>query len=152
MAVPDKIPIIREEDYDTHFIGRCEDGRQFMAFVTATVPAPPPEDWKTHKRWYAVLHQFDADGRHLRTEAWFAGTTADGERDVVKKAQAKREDMVRALGPVVFCDVEVHLFSVIVDGHTFGLIDVTEPGGDELVDLVPNDLEFYPPWTGEYDT
>jgi hypothetical protein len=153
LAVPDTIKICREEGHHTDLIGRCPDGRQFMGFVTATLPSPLPSDWQAQKRWYAVLHSFDRNGRHIRTETAFAGTTADGERVVVSKAQAKLTEFMSHLGEVAFGDVSIALFSVNVDGHTFGLVDASEPDEDyESIHLLPNDLAFFDPWDGSYDT
>ena len=39
MAVPSRIPIVREEGYHTDQIGKSDDGRQFMAFAVASLPA-----------------------------------------------------------------------------------------------------------------
>ena len=124
-----------------------------MGFVTATLPEPLPRDWEKHKRWYAVLHTFDRKGKHLNTEAWFAGTTAGGERKAVEKAQAKLDQMIVALGKVKYGDVKVGLFQVQIDGHTFGLVDASEPEEDYVsIHLLPNDLAFFEPWDGTYDT
>jgi hypothetical protein len=42
---------------------------------------------------------------------------------------------------------------VEIDGHILGLIDASDPDEDyEVIQLVPNDLAFYAPWNGEYDT
>ena len=72
MAIPDRIPIAREEGYRTDAIGRFGGG-QFLGFVTFTLPMPPPDDWPRHCRCWAVLHRFDDDGNHLGTEAWSGG-------------------------------------------------------------------------------
>jgi formate hydrogenlyase regulatory protein HycA len=153
LAVPNLIRIARQEGYHTDQIGKYREGNQFMGFVIATVPKPLPRDWQTHKRWYAVLHTFDRKGKHLHTEAWFAGTTANGERKAVEKAQAKLDQMIAALGKVKYGDVKVGLFQVQIDGHTFGLVDASEPEqGYESIHLLPNDLAFFEPWDGTYDT
>ncbi len=124
-----------------------------MALITATLPEPIPEDWERQKRWYSVLHTFTTDGRHRRTEAWFAGTTAQGEEEVGNRARKKRDEMVASLKDHVFCDVEVGLFSVQIDGFTFGLVDASKPEeGYESVHLLPNDFAFFEPWDGEFDT
>jgi hypothetical protein len=152
MTIPAKIPIMREEGYVTDRIGRYEGG-QFMGFVTATLPIPLPEDWQQHKRWYAVLHRFDEDGNHVRTDAWYAGVTADGEDEVIERARERLDRMIESLADHEFCDVEVGLFSVKIDGQTFGLIDASVPEeGYESVHLLPNDLAFFEPWDGSYDT
>ncbi len=153
MPIPETIQVERVEDYWTHDIGQYEAGNQFMAFIVATLPAVSGPNWEEYKRWYAVLHTFDAGGRHSQTQAWFAGVTADGENEVVDKARAKREEMLSSLTDIVFCDVFIKLFSVTIDDHIFGLIDVTEPEDKrEYVELMPNQLAFYPPWDGSFDT
>jgi formate hydrogenlyase regulatory protein HycA len=152
MAIPDLIPIAREEGYRTDTIGRF-DGGQFLGFVTFTLPMPPPDDWPRHKRYYAVLHRFDDDGNHLGTEAWFAGVAADGEGDVHARASSRLDAMIAALGEVEYGDVSVKLFSVEVDGETFGLVDASDPDEEvEEVELKPNYLVFFEPWDGSYDT
>jgi formate hydrogenlyase regulatory protein HycA len=153
MAVPQTIKILREAGYHTDRIGKYENGNQFMGFVTATLPMPLPEDWQPHKRWYAVLHTFDADGKHLNTEAWFAGTTASGERESVERAQARLAEMIAGLAKVKYGNVKIKLFQVRIEGHIFGLVAASEPDEDyESVHLLPNDLAFFEPWDGTYDT
>jgi formate hydrogenlyase regulatory protein HycA len=148
MAIPERIPIAYEPDYYTRYIGKTKDGRQFMAFVVATEGKGKP--------WYAVLHTFDADGNHLDTEAWLAGTTAKGEQEACELAQKKRLEMLAGLGKYKLCKIKVKLFSVKIDGHLFGLVDSSEPeeGPEfaERVTLWPNDLLFTPPWNGTYST
>jgi formate hydrogenlyase regulatory protein HycA len=152
-AVPQSIKIAREQGYHTDRIGKYGESNQFMGFVTATLPNPLPRDWQTHKRWYAVLHTFDKKGKHLNTQAWFAGTTASGEREAVAKAEAKLDQMIAALGKVKFGNVKVGLFQVQIDGHTFGLVDASEPEeGYVSIHLLPNQLAFFEPWDGTYDT
>ena len=151
VTVPSTIRIERTEDYYTDYIGRCADGSQFMGLVVATLEGPPDEGWEARKRWYAVLHRFDAKGNHLETKSEFTGTTADGEEEVVARAQAKRTEMVDSLGDVDFCDVEIALFSTSIDGHEFGLFDESDEDGPRA-ELRPNDFLFTPPWDGSYDT
>jgi hypothetical protein len=153
VAVPSVIKIGRDEGSHTDQIGHCADGRQFMAFVTATVSMPPPEDWSSQKRWYAVLHRFTPEGDHIGTETFFAGTAADGERSVIQVAEKRLADMIAALGQVTYGDVSVALFQVKVDGNVFGLVDESEPEEEyEAVHLLPNDFVFFDPWDGTYDT
>ncbi|MGH7222085.1 MAG: hypothetical protein ACRELF_02560 [Gemmataceae bacterium] len=125
-----------------------------MAFVTATRPSPMPPDWEKHKRWYAVLHTFDARGNHLKTEAWFAGVTADGEQEVAERAQQKRMEMLSGLGRYKLGDIAVKLFSVTIEDSLFGLVDSSESekGFEERVTLWPNDFLFTAPWDGTYST
>ena len=155
--IPDLIPITREEGYHTHLIGHYAGGRSFMGFVVATIPSPLPKDWEQHKRWYAVLHTFDEHGQHAASDCWFAGTTADGEAEVTARAEVRLQDMLDQLPDKRFEDIEVGLFCIEFDEHEFGLIDTTyedEETGEVFVQaqLVPNDLVFFPPWDGTYDT
>ena len=156
MAVPSRIMIAREEGYHTDKIGRCEDGRQFMAFVVASLPIEKRQaaaDWQKHKQWHAVLHTFDKMGRHLNSDIWRAGTTADGEAHVIQQAKSRLTEMLAKLGPVKYGNVKVSLFRVEVDGREFGLVDASEPEeGYESIHLLPNDLAFFEPWDGNYDT
>jgi hypothetical protein len=158
MAIPDKIKVSYLADYHTENVGRYGDeGDQFMAFVVATLPEIVGSDWQNHKRWYAVLHTFDADGNHLSTDARFAGVTADGEAQVGERAWGWIDEMLAALEPITRMDIEARLFSVTVDGYAFGLIDtshISEEDGSitESVTLLPNDFMFFEPWDGEYDT
>ena len=156
MAIPDKITISRIEDYHTHYLGRYGDGSQFMSFVVATLPEIFPQDWQRHKRWYAVLHTFDADGNHLGTEARLAGVTADGQAQVWERAGMWQDEMIAALGQAEWSDIAVRLFSVQVDGQTFGLVDSSFRSEEgvfyEEATLQPNDFVFSEPWDGDYDT
>lgn len=124
-----------------------------MGFVTATIPMPPPEEWLKHKRWYAILHTFDSDGLHLGTDHWFAGTPADGEATVIRRAQEKLQKMLSTLGAIQYQDVRVHLFELTIDGQCFGLVPIVAPEeGYESIHLLPNDLAFFEPWDGYHDT
>ena len=149
MAIPDKIKIEHIKGYHTEDIGHYGPGNQFMAFVVATLPEIRPQDWERHKRWYAVLHTFDAEGNHLKTDARFAGTTADGEEAVSVRAWAWLEEMLTGLGPLVGDDIEAKLFSVQVEDHTFGLVDTSFRSEEgvyyEEVSLLPNDFVFSDP-------
>lgn len=156
-VIPDLIPIAREENYVTHNIGHYAAGRSFMGFVVATLPSPMPDDWQRHKRWYAVLHTFDEAGEHAGSDWWFAGTTEDGEPDVTARAQARLQEMLDQLPNKRFEDIEIALFETECDGQPFGLMDATfedEETGEVFVraELVPNDIVFFPPWDGTYDT
>jgi formate hydrogenlyase regulatory protein HycA len=173
VAAPDRLLIFWEEDEDDrfHLIGRYGDGKQFMAFVTGAYPADwwsgkyPPEylrnRWAEHKRWYAVLHLFDAAGNHLGTEAISGGTTASGQGQAINRADDKLAHLLHSLEPYKLCDIGVKPFGVEIDGYFFGLVyqlnsydDPANPEGTyECVMLEPNDIMFHPPWdSGEYST
>ena len=153
MAVPKAIKIVREAGYHTDRIGKYGDGNQFMGFVVAAVPKPLPRNKRTHLRWYAVLHTFDKKGKHLNTETFFAGAAVSGDREAIEEAQTKLDQLIAALGRVKYGNIKVGLFQVQIAGHTFGLVDASEPAEDyESIHLLPNDLAFFAPWDGTYDT
>lgn len=162
MAIPKRIPVSREGGNYSKFMGVYRSGRrrcQFWGQVVAAfadMPRPRPSDWGAYKRWYAVLHRFDARGKHLGTDHHFAGTTADSEEDVCERARAELDAMIAGLGPVEWADIAIGLFRVEIDGNTFGLVDVSEPDeGPEWADRVsmePGDLLFTAPWNGNYDS
>lgn len=154
--IPDTIPIQREAGYHTDQIGHHRDG-QFMGFVVATLPAPQSDDQERDTRWYAVLHLFDSEGNFIKTDHWFAGTTADGQPQVVASAEQRLLEMLDQLQDKEFRDIQVGLFSTTIDGHEFGLVDATREDEDSNVvfvqaELRPNQLMFADPWDGTYDT
>jgi len=153
VAIPQRIPIRHEPGYHTDQIGRYADG-QFFACVTAAFPTGFKfgDDWPTHKRWYAVLHRFDRDGHHRGSEIRYTGTSAEGEREVNDRAEQVLAGWLADLPEPTFGDISIRLFSVEVDDVVFGLVDESDDTRGEHVELYPNQLGFYPPWDGEYDT
>jgi formate hydrogenlyase regulatory protein HycA len=162
MAIPELIRVSRTGGNYSSCIGFYDldtnDNEFWGRVVAAFTPTPktPGEDWRPHKRWYAVLHKFDGTGRHIETEHWFAGTTGDGEKEVVARASAKLDEMLAALGPVEYADIQIRLFEVKIDGVRFGLMDVSEPeAGPEFADRVAmeqGNLLFHAPWDGGHCT
>ena len=158
MAIPERIPVTYFEDYYTSHIGFYNNGKQFWAQIVASIDPNihneprHGDEWHKYKRWYAILHKFDEHGKHLETEHWFAGTTADGEQEVIERARQRRDDMITKLGHVEFRDIAIRLFQVEIDKDLFGLIDTSSTEFGETVTMEPADFVFYPPWTGEYDT
>jgi hypothetical protein len=163
MAIPEVIRVSREGgnysscmgDYDLHL---GDGANQFWGRVVAfhtKPPEPRPANWYPEKRWYAVLHRFDAWGRHIGTDHWFAGVDRPWG-DAPELANAKLDEMVAAVGQVEYGDIEIRLFQVEIDGGTFGLVDVSQPdAGPEFAERVamePGDLLFRAPWDGSYDT
>ena len=58
--------------------------------------------------------------------------------------------MVKELGEVTFCDIEVKLFNTLIDGVEFGLIPDPE---FKCIDLQPSStISFTEPWDGSYST
>ncbi|MFF2774244.1 hypothetical protein ACFVU3_04980 [Streptomyces sp. NPDC058052] len=170
MNVPDVVPIAYEPDYRTATIGRW-DGGQFLASVTAAFPEGRTvgDDWARHKRWYAVLHRFDAAGRHLGSSIVSTGTTEDGEREVVEAARLLLDEWLDALPGRRYESIAVAPFAVRCEGALFGLVvehhgeedeggdvegdgDGGEDGAGDWVELYPDGLGFSAPWDGTYDT
>lgn len=151
-GAPGHIRISYHPGSPTRRIGAHEMGPvrgQFLGCVVATQPemaADPGE-----KRWYAVLHRFDAAGLHLGSDHFFAGTSDEGEPDVVRRAELKLREFLGRLGRLEYRDIDIALFELIIDGQRFGLVDASS---DEqpAIHLVPNGLVFLPPWTGDYST
>jgi hypothetical protein len=165
MAAPDKlrIPLETEEYARFDCIGRLEDGRQFLAFVTGAFPGEerfpdPSSSAIENKQWVAVLHLFDEDGNHIRTETQLGGTNRDD--DAGEKAYIKLDAILAELGflSTKLCDVYIRPFSIELDGITYELVyenTIDEEDGfeNECVMLWPNDIMFHPPWdSGEYST
>ena len=157
MPIPPSILIRQEDNSPTAHVGTFGGlfGRkQFLGCVVATLPEGKlPADWGALKRWYAVLHRFDSSGRHLGTEHVFAGTSADGEETVVTRARQELRRLLSALPRARRENIALRLFSTLIDGTEFGLVDASEPEEEyEAIHLVPNDLAFFEPWDGTDDT
>lgn len=158
MAVPEVIPIAHEPNHRTESIGRYADG-QFLASVTYAFPIgyQPTDGWEDHKRLYAVLHTFDADGRHRDSEIWCAGTWAEQQRaphgahSVLARAEAHLAKLLAELPAPAYTDIAVRPFQLTVDGVLFGLVAEHEDG-DDWIELYPDHLGFSAPWDGRYDT
>lgn len=151
MAVPEIIPISYEPDYHTDTIGHWEGG-QFLGSVVAAFPEgyTHTDDWQAHKRWHAVLHTFDAAGHHLDSRIERTGTD-DNHRAAVDAAQERLKQWLDALPGLRFGDIAIRPFRREVDGVLFGLVIETFEG-TEHAELYPNNLGFYEPWDGLYDT
>jgi hypothetical protein len=160
MPIPDLILVSRTGgNYTSHigFYGRSGDRHQFWARVVATLTKPPPgAPPLSGKRWYTVLHKFDAHGRHIGTDHWFAGISADGKDEVLARTRARRSAMPATLDDLELADIKVALFQVTIDGQTFGLVDVSgrDASGEwaEQVEMKPGDLLFTAPWRGSYSS
>jgi hypothetical protein len=168
LGPPEKLRIPYEEWECGNFnhVGRCADGRQFLAFVTGAFPDgydwqrirdPNNNDWQRDKRWLAALHLFSAEGQHIGSEVRLGGYDSEGWDAACDKASAELEKLLSQIGPcVTLCDVYVKPFSVVIEGISHGLFYnhfVEDDFECESVMLEPRDIMFHPPWdSGEYST
>src|SRR5262250_1619862 len=108
MTIPDRLPIMRMEDYHTHYLGQASDGRLFWAYQTYLFTRPYADiarhdNWQRHRKDYAVLHTFDKDGNYLATKYWCAGSSTATDDRVI---EAKLREFVSELGETIFTDIE----------------------------------------------
>ncbi|MGW1953691.1 hypothetical protein ACWCPI_13205 [Streptomyces sp. NPDC001920] len=158
MAVPEVIPIAYEPHGRTEAIGRYADG-QFLGSVTYAFPKGFVLDagWEEHKRLYAVLHTFDADGRHRDSEIWCAGSWAEQQRDpgspdsVVARARVHLATLLRSLPRRTYTDIAIRPFQLTFENVLFGMV-TGEDEGEPWAELYPDQLGFGAPWDGSYDT
>lgn len=158
MAIPQVVPITHEPNGRTATIGRYARG-QFLASVTYAYPLGyiPDDEWEQHRRLYAVLHTFDADGHHRDTEAWCAGTYAEqqihphGATSVQARAEARVDKLLGGLADLTYGDIAVRPFQLTVERVLFGLT-VEEEEGEVWAELHPDRLGFGEPWDGSYDS
>ena len=151
MTIPDKLPIMRMEDYHTHYLGKTSDGRLFwgyqtFAFTKQISEIQQGDDWKNYRRDYALLHTFDIEGNYLTTKHWSGLVTEINEQQFEDKLQ----EMVSQLGDIEFQDIEIKLFQIQLDNLTFGLLVDQE---SKMINLQPSStISFQEPWDGEYYT
>ena len=131
----------------TSCIGRYDNGQFFGSVLT---PRPPRSFWE-QRVWHAVLHHFDHDGAYVRTDLWSAGPQGWSDRKGMRLASEMLDRWVAALPGLVYRDIAIQLFEVEIGEFRFGLVDESDEDG-EHVELYPNNLGFYPPWDGWYDT
>lgn len=138
---------IEHDDYAAKYVGRTEDGRQFIL----TTPFEPAIEGPGSE--FLALYLFDDAGKLLDAKIENLGprTTMDEDRRV-----QLRDQWLSELGEVSYERVEVVPFSVKKFGTEFGLI-VREPEDEEdilAVEMQPgNYMAFFEPWdSGEYDT
>ena len=162
MAVPEIVSIAHEPDYRTKTIGQCAGG-QFLASITYAFPHgfSACEGWEDQKRLYVVLHQFNSEGWHLRSDIWCAGTWAEQQRrpqgndSVLARAEARLAELLDRLSQRKYGDIAIRPFQLTVDGVVFGLISERHEEGDgedDWAELHPDNLGFGAPWDGQYDT
>lgn len=149
MSIPARVPIQYERDAAPTCCGHYDDGQFFGSVINTYVPDRSPDDWRT----YAVLHLFDPDGVHERSEIWWTvlqpGEDSPAHED---RADARLREWLSNLPGRANGDIAIGLFKTTVDGDLFGLVDQSDEYGHDHAELVPDNLGFDPPWTGEFDT
>jgi hypothetical protein len=152
---PDRLRI--PGDGPVEYVGRLDDGTQYMSFVTGAAPDGYVfnDDWRKVNSYVAVLHLFDLEGNHQRSDVKHGGFDIDGRQMACDKAWAERHAMFtpyRGMNPQR-CDIFVKLFSVVNNGITHGLVYRACPSEEngtgptiEGVFLEPRDIMFHPPW------
>ena len=145
---PERIPIMREENYHTHYLGELEDGRLFFGYETFVFPNGfSGENWQEERLEYAIVYLFDRDGNHVETIHELAGKTSEID---MGKSNEILKGLFEPLGKLNFRSIEVKPFSTIIDGIEFGLIPDNET---QSIELQPSStIAFFEPWDGEYDT
>jgi hypothetical protein len=145
---PERIPLMRVEDYHTHYLGELEDGRLFFGYETFVFPnGYSGENWQEERLEYAIVHLFDSNGIHVKTLYELAGKTSEIE---LRKSSKMLKRLLEPLGKLNYKNVEVKPFSIIIDKIEFGLIPDDET---ESIELQPSStIAFFEPWNGEYDT
>ena len=153
MTAPKKIRIPSESDPDGRFycVGVDRRGNQFMGFVTGAFPKNNPypnssDDWQAIKRWYAVVHYFDREGNHLRSNIQLGGTTAAGQAAAIEQALTALTTMHSQIDRPRKHDIFIKTFALEHEGYLFGLIHEVSEEGIESMTLQPNDIMFHPPW------
>jgi hypothetical protein len=104
------------------------------------------------RRWVAVLHLFDPDGHHLRSEARIGGHDSIGLDMAWELAETGLGQLVGPIVPRVrrVGDVSIRPFEVTLNGVVHGLI---YDAHSEAAVFHPRDIWFWFPWdTGDYDT
>jgi hypothetical protein len=112
------------------------------------------------KSWIGVLHLFNAQGNHLKTEARHGGYDLEGWDAACEKAWAEVHAIFipyRAQW-LKRCDIFVKPFSLVIAGITHGLVyRATRCAKNgpvcEGVFLEPRDIMFHPPCdSGEWSS
>jgi hypothetical protein len=158
-GAPDKVRVCYEET-DCGHQGRLSDGRVFVAYTTGAAPA----GGHNVDRIVAVLHLFDTDGSHLRTESRLGGLCQNWEtyredRDRAGEvADRALTELLATLAQFAPCyeRVDVRPFEVQIEGVEYGFVYRVmgdDERTDEYVIHMPRHHWYHAPWTtGEYDT
>ena len=145
---PELIPINREEDYHTHYLGETAHGNLFFGYETFVFPnRHTSENWLEDRLEYVLVYLFTKDGDHIDTRYRFLGKT--NEMSETESGEVLLE-LLKDLGTLEFKNIKVRPFRSVIDGIEFGLIPNEE---SQMVELQPSStIVFSEPWDGEYYT
>jgi hypothetical protein len=141
---------IAHDDYHAEYVGKTADGSQFF-LTTPFVPGDSATG--SSGREFIALYVFDNVGALLKAVIDELGSRATMDESA---RVTRRDELLRGLGRLRFCDITISPFQVEQHGAVFGLVPQPpeEPGDEWCVIIEPgNYMCFWPPWTsGEYDT
>jgi hypothetical protein len=152
VAAPDLIPIKHEPGYHTDTIGRYAQGQFFAAVRGAHRAGEQPSPDRRNIRWYAYLHRFDADGRHVGSDIELIDVGPNLRGELGEEASAKLAALLDTLPEREFADIAIRTFELEYDGVRFGLVDESDSRRGDWAELYPDNLGFCDPWDGTYDT
>jgi len=163
VALPERVRILHLPGDHTGSIGSFAEG----AFIADTGPCYPssspgpgsgPHDLAASALHYLVLHLFDHDGAHLRSdlelhpwEGTDIGACGCARRPRSDRQSARWQAVSEALPDRRTGDVAVRPFRFRREGVDFGLFDESGPGRGDVAVLYPGGLTFRPPWLGDYE-
>jgi formate hydrogenlyase regulatory protein HycA len=153
MSPPDLVPIAHEPEYHTSTIGRYSAGQFYAAVHGAHRDNDDTPDWGRERiRWYAYLHLFDDDGRHVRSDITLIGIAPNLRGELGEQATARLTALLDPLPGRHLGDIAIRSFRLQHDGVTFGLIDESDAERGDWMELYPDRLGFAAPWNGSYST
>lgn len=146
---PELIPITREEEYHTHYLGETNDKKLFFGYETFVFPKgyPSESDWQKERIEYALVYLFDLNGNHIETKYKCTGKTSDISSGYTSRLL---DQLITELGDINFKDISVKPFKTVIDKIEFGLIADEE---SQMIELQPSStIAFSEPWDGGYHT
>ncbi|MDI1235263.1 MAG: hypothetical protein PSX81_13360 [bacterium] len=145
MQADGAIKINRVEGGHTHFIGRFENGNQFMLLEVYFDEGPMLSNWQSTRKEFAVLHIFNNEGLHLESMHQFAGITKDIDG---RNLGPEMEALMKEKGRAFFGNIHILPFQTTIEGYAYGFIKDME---SYCFTILPNEISFSAPFDGEYD-
>jgi len=139
------IKINRLEGGHTHFVGRFENGQQFMLLEVYFDEGPMTANWKYTRKEFVVLHIFDSEGKHMESNHRSAGLTIDLDG---RTLGPEMEFLMNGRGKAFFNSIAILPFEISLDGFDYGFIKDHEA---YCFTILPNEISFSAPFEGKYD-